>query len=79
MCILAVEGWIPEDFQYKSTKKQKNFRGILREKEKKDYLHSKMKEKDLERFKMNTYIDVDKTKNELKIQSDELTVENFYF
>ena len=43
MCILAVEGWIPEDFSYKSRKKQTKFQGILREKEKKDYLHSKMK------------------------------------
>ena len=61
-CILAVEGWIPEEYKYESSSKEKKFKGIIRQKEKKDYLHHKMKEKDLEKFKMNTYIDMEKIK-----------------
>lgn len=57
---------------------QQSFRGILRKKESKDYLHTKLSESDLQKFNMNTWIDLEKYLPLMNIKANSLNTE-FYF
>jgi hypothetical protein len=59
-------------------KKTAIFKGILREKEKKDFIHDHFKKEDLERYKMNTYINLEDILPKLKIARNSIN-EQYYF